>query len=820
MTIRPRVASASRWKNVVDETLRDGRHGVRRWRGRPLFAITAIATIALATGAATALFSMVDGVLLKPLPFPAPDRLVFVNRTYPDWVGDPILSRSWDRISLAWPEFFYLRGNARTLESLAVRTSHAGLLPPDGTGGARELRVDVVSASYFPLFGVQPIAGRLFDPDDDLADRKVVLLGEALWRSRFGGDPGAIGQSLPLADGARTIVGVIPASFRIGLGRPDIWEPLSATPASRRVDNDRNLDAYARLREGVGLADATTEMAALLRATFRFQSRTGARVTPLADRLVAPVRAPLIVLLGGAVLLLVMACANVAGFLMGDASGRVHEMRVRAALGARRGRLVRQLLVESGLLAGAGGVAGIVVAAWGVRALVSLAPSNIPRLGQVAVDARALAFALAATAAAALLAGTLPALMLSRGAAASASGAARVTTAHRARRRSVEALLVVQLALGVTLLAGAGLFVRTLQNLDRVDTGFTRAQILVARVTLPSPLYTTAAQWRQYFVRAEEAIARLPGVEAAAVSSGLPFATGRASTSIVLGTDAAGGRREAEAQRRYVSPGYFRVMEMPVLEGRGFTTADPTSGDVFVVVSNEMARRFWNGAALGKRFSQGPVTFVVVGVTRDVRDQTLAAEPMSTFYVSTVQRPPWQTMRIVARTAVPPAALADRARKALQAIDPAVPIEDVTTMEALVSASLDEQRYRAVLLMALASVAGLLAAIGLYGAIARAVADRRREIGVRLALGARPDQVTRLFLAEVAKVTALGAAIGLAGAATAARVSATLLFGVAALDGWTLAIAAASAAAIALGGGYAPARRASRIDPMVALRET
>jgi len=276
-------------KHGIEDALRDAGHGARRWCKRPLFAFAAIATIAVPIGAATALFSMVDGVLLKPLPFPAPERLVLINRTYPDWVSDPILSRSWDRISLAWPEFFFVRSKTRTLEALAVRTSALALLAaPD----ARELRVDMVSASYFTMFGVRPVAGRVFDPDDDLSDRKVVLLGEALWRSRFGGDPAIVGRSLPLADGARTVIGVVPATFRLGLGRPDAWEPLGATPSGRRVDNDRNLDAYGRLREGITLADASAEMDGLLRANFRFQTKTGASVTSLAQRQVAPVRTP------------------------------------------------------------------------------------------------------------------------------------------------------------------------------------------------------------------------------------------------------------------------------------------------------------------------------------------------------------------------------------------------------------------------------------------------------------------------------------------------------------------------------------------------
>lgn len=799
------------------EAARDVRHGLRRWRERPLFAAAAIATIALSTGAATALFSMVDGVLLKPLPYPAADRLVIVNRTYPDWVKDPILSKSWDRISLAWPEFFFVGERTRALEVLAVRTSALALLPPDGANaGARELKADVVSATFFSLFAVRPIAGRLFEPADDRDDRRVVLLSEALWRARFGADPAVIGRVIHLADGDRTILGVVPASFKVGFGRPDIWEPLSVTPAARRVDNDRNLDAYARLAPGVTRADAEAEMDTLLRANFRFQTRTGARVTALADRQLAPVRTPLFVLLGGAVLLLVMACANIAGFLVGDAASRVHEMRVRAALGAGRARLVRQLMVESGLLAAAGAAGGFLVGAWGVRALVAMAPASVPRLADVTFDTRALLFAITAAAVTALLSGTLPAMLLSRnGVTAAASGSARVT----GHRRTQSRLLVVQLATGVTLLAGAGLFVRTLQNLDRIDVGFSRGNLLTARVSLPRPLYTKPDQFRQYFERAEAAVARLPGVDAAAVTSGLPFATGRASTSIVLGQDAPGGSREVEAQRRFVSPGYFRVMQLPILAGRGFLASDPSTGDAYVVVSREMAQRFWNGEANGRRFSQGADRFVVIGVAGDVRDQTLAAEPVSTFYVSTAQRPPWSNMRVIARTQVPPAALAETARKALAAVDPAVPIEDLTTMDQLVFTSLGDQRYRAVLLTALAIVAAVLAAVGLYGAIARGVAERRREIGVRLALGARPTQVTRMFLAEASRLALTGGAIGLAGAVAAARVSRQLLYGVGTLDAWTVVLVCGGAAAITLCGGYFPARRASRLDPAAVLRD-
>ena len=479
---------------LLDDAIADARYGLRRWRARPLFAGAALATIALSTGAATALFSMVDGVLLKPLPYPASDRLVVVNRTYPDWVGDPILSRSWDRIYLAYPEFFFISEQTRTLDAIAVRTSPAfGLLPPDSSGGARELRLDVVSASYFPLFGVRPLAGRFFDPADDRDDRRVVIISEGLWRSRWGADPNVIGARVPLVAGERTIIGIVPATFRPVTNRPDIWQPLASLSVAARADNDRNLDAYARLREGVSLRDAEAEMDTLLRAHFRFTSKTGARVTPLAERRLAPVRTPLLVLLGGTLLLLAMACANLSGFLVADAASRVREMSVRAALGAGRGRLLRQLLVESSVLVAAGAAAGLLVAAWALRALVSLAPTSVPRLTEVALDTRAFAFTVFAAVLTALLSGTVPAAMLAKFAS-SAAASARATSSHR---RTQARLLVIQVAVGLTLLAGAGLFVRTLQNLNAMDAGFSRANLLSARVSLPSPLYSKPDQFRQ-----------------------------------------------------------------------------------------------------------------------------------------------------------------------------------------------------------------------------------------------------------------------------------------------------------------------------------
>ena len=805
-------------RSWVADALTDARFGVRRWRAHPLVALAAVATLALGIGATSALFSIVDGVLLKPLPYPASERLVVVNRSYPEWRNDPILAASWNRISLSWPEYFYIREKSRTLEALAVQTTMMAVI---GGGEARESRVGVASASLFTMLGVTPRLGSLFSPGDDLRDPRTVLISHGLWLRRFGGDPGIVGRTLRLDAGDRVIAGVLPADFAWdrtwGWAGYDLWFPLGAFPDAWRADNNRNFDATARLRPGVSLDQASDEMTALLRATFRFKDATGGIVTPLAERQTGRVRRPLLLLLAGAILLLAIACANVAGLLVGDAASRSGEIAVRAALGAGRARLVRQLCAEGMLLSLAGTAAGLVLALWGVRALVALAPANLPRLNQVTVDGRAAALAAAAGLMTTLLFALVPASGLRRDAPARFLGSGRRATMGAQRMTSV--LAVAEIALGVALLVGAGLFVRSFTALRGVEAGFDRSHLLALRVRLPASRYAADRDIAAYFERAQQRLRTLPGAADVALSSTVALSSGRAGTSLVLKDRPPGARTQFEVQRRFVSPEYFDTMKIRRVAGRTFDATDRLEGPAVAVVSETLARSIWPGGdAIGRRFDYGTREHEVIGVVSDVLDITLDATPKATFYLSTKQWLPWPTMRLMVRTTGEPSALASAARRAVTELDPEVPIEDVETMDDIVVRATEEERYRTVLMCVFAALAAVLAGAGLYATLARRVSDRRREIGVRLAMGARPSQVRRLFLGEGVRLALAGAALGLPVAIGLARLAASLLFGVTPADPMTLALVVVATTALAIVATYLPAHRASRLEPLAVLR--
>ena len=795
------------------DAIQDTRYGIRRWISRPAFTAAAIATIALGIGTTSALFSVVDGVLLKPLPYPAADRLVAINRTYPDWQKDPILASSWNRISLAWPEFFHLRDRSRTIESLAVITTRLAIVD---RGGAREHRVAVVSASFLPMLGITPVLGRAFTEDADTLDPGTLLISHAMWQTQFGADPSIIGRTIPIRGGSRTVAGVLPRSLVWGpLHRQyDFWYPLSAVPANERADNNRNLDAVARMRPGVTLPEVTDEMSVLLTETFRYKSKTAAVATPMLERQLQRVRTPLLLLLAGSVLLLVIACANVAGLLTGDAASRSAEMEVRASLGATRWRVLRQLLVEALGLAIAGSVVGLLVSIWGVRGLVILAPPDMPRIAEVVVGWRVAGIAMLAASATAVLFALLPAVTMNRGRVTTTMSAARTATA----RRATAALAAVEIALGVALLAGAGLFAQSLYRLERVDAGFDRTKLLTLRAGLPPAPDSDASRATRYFEAAREAIRSLPGVADVAVSSNLAFASGRASTTISVPNRESGAALPFEAQRRFVSPEYFRTLRIQTLRGRTFAGTDTPSTPAVAVVSRAMERRLWPDDAVGRTFTYGKAEHTVIGVVNDIRELTLDSEPQATFYLSTTQRPAWSTMHIIVRTAAEPAALGGTVREALTALDPEVPVEDVTTMDAIVFRATDDERYRTALMCVFAVAAAILAAIGLYSTLARRVVERRREIGVRIALGARPAQVRRLFLLEGIQLAAAGLALGVPLALVLGKAASTLLFGISPTDGLTLSGVVLVVGALAVLATFIPSVRASRLDPISALR--
>ena len=795
------------------EAVQDARYGVRRWASRPAFTGAAVATIALGIGTTSALFSVVDGVLLKPLPYPDADRLVTINRTYPDWQQDPILAGSWNRISLAWPEFFYVRDHSRTIEALAVITTRLAVLD---NGAASEHRVAVVSASFLPMLGTTPVLGSAFAADADRQDPGTVLLSHAIWQTDFGAGPSIVGKTIRIRDGSRTVAGVLPRTFVWGpLNRQyDFWYPLSAVPADERADNNRNLDTIARMRPGVTIGEVTDEMSVLLNETFRYKSTTGALAVPMLERQLRRVRTPLLLLLAGSVLLLLIACANVAGLLTGDAASRAAEMEVRASLGATRWRVLRQLLVEALVLAIVGSVVGLLIAIWGVRGLVLLAPPDMPRIAEVGVGWRVAALAMLAATATAVIFALLPAVTLKRERVTTMMSAARTVTA----RRATAALATGEIALGVALLAGAGLFAQSLYRLERVDVGFDRANLLTMRAGLPASLTGAEIRTTRYFKAAGDAIRALPGVEDVAISSNLALVSGRAGTTISVPNRETGAAAPFEAQRRFVSPEYFRTLRLNTLRGRTFESTDTASTPPVAIVSLAMQRRLWPGGAVGHTFTYAKAEHRVVGVVDDIRDVALDFEPQATFYLSTTQRPAWSIMHIIIRTPRDPDALAGSVREVLTRLDPEVPVEEVATMEDIVFRATDDERYRTVLMCVFAVAAAILAAVGLYSTLARRVVERRREIGVRMALGARPAQVRRLFLLEGISLAATGLLLGVPLALLLGRAASTLLFGISPTDGLTLAGVVLVVGALAVVATYIPSVRASRLDPISALR--
>jgi predicted permease len=526
------------------------------------------------------------------------------------------------------------------------------------------------------------------------------------------------------------------------------------------------------------------------------------------------VRTPLLLLLGGSVLLLVIACANVAGLLTGDAASRYTEMEVRASLGATRSRVLRQLLVEALVLATVGSVVGLLVSTWGVRGLVLLAPPDLPRISEVRVGWRVMAVAMVAATCTAVLFALLPAMAMKRNRVMrSMSGTRTVTT-----RRAASALATVEIALGVALLAAAGLFAQSLHRLERVDVGFDRTNLLTLRAGLPASPASDNARTMRYFDQAADAIRSLPGVTNAAITSNLAFVSGRASTTISVPSATTGTPVPFEAQRRFVSPEYFTTLRLTTLSGRVFERTDGPNTPAVAVISRAMEARLWPEGAVGRTFTYSRAEHTVIGVVNDVRDLTLDSEPQATFYLSTTQRPAWSIMNIIVRTAVEPAALAATVREVLTSLDREIPVDEVMTMDAIVFRAADDERYRTVLMVIFATAAALLAAVGLYSTLARRVVERRREIGVRIALGAKPGQVRQLFFREGLRLASAGVVLGIPLALLLGRLASTLLFGVAPTDGLTLSGVVLLVGALAVLATFIPSLRASRLDPIAALR--
>ncbi|NOT09183.1 MAG: ABC transporter permease [Gemmatimonadales bacterium] len=799
----------------------DLRFGLRILARRPRFSLLLIATIALGIGSATSMFSLVDGVLLKPLPYRDQDRLVSVWRTSQFWRHSPVLSRSslkWDALPVALPDYFDWAASQRSFEATAAWVSGTGVLT--GPGGAEEVRVGRATASLMPLLGVRPALGRWFLPGDDgVGAARLIVLSFEAWRTRFGGDSSVVGRSLTLRGEPHLVVGVLPETFRMA-GEPEpseVW--TAAGSASYDLErNNWNYNALGLLKPGVSPETAVAEAAQTLATGSREANDTVAiRLSDLKLDTTRAVRAPLLLLLWASVLLLVIASANVATLLLGEAGGRDGEIAARIALGASRHRLVRQLLTENAILAGLGAAVGILVAMLAVRVLTALAPQGIPRLEFARVDGRAAAVALVVTGFTAMLFSLAPIMALARTSPAAIlqAGSTRLSRQRGAVQRFG---VLAQCALVVVLLVGAALLVRTHQRLRAVDPGFAGSEILSVRLNPPSAAYGNAAARRQFFTQVAERVSGVPGVRAVAVASGVPFQGSRSSTTI----EAAESRavppgEQTDAAWRVASPGFFETAGIPLRVGRLFGREDAGPGDA-VIVNEAMARRFWpDRPALGMKIRVDKTWLTIVGVVGDVRHSSLDEEPTATFYLPLAQTDRWSDA-VVVRFSGDPAALTGPIRGVVRGIDPSVVVSRIDRLSDRIELTLVAERFRMILITFFAIAAALLAAVGVYGVATGTVVRRLRELGIRMAVGATPHGILRLVMGGILGVAGAGVLAGAAAAAAATRLVKPFLYGVSPVDPVSFGLVGGLVFLVALGAAWAPALRASRIQPMRVLR--
>lgn len=814
----------------MTDVLLDLRIGIRSLRRHPAFATAAILTVAIGIGANTAIFSVVNAALLRPLPYPQQERVLDVANT---WDGTP-------RATLSPAEYFDYR-DAVGREFSAFGVFGFGGVNLVGVGEPMRLRTAWASAELFAALGVVPALGRPFTAAEERAGSNVVLISHGLWSRQFGADSAVIGREVTLNGQGAGVVGVLPPGFRFpddyGAGAAtDLVLPLGLDPATVTARGSHYLRGAARLAPGVTRGRA---QAALATIAARFVAdnpddyprdmRFGVITTPLAEPVVGDARRPLLLLLGAAGFVLLVACANVANLMLVRLDARREELAVRTAVGAGRARLVRQLLAESIAIGLAGGAAGVALAWWGMRLLVALRPPDLPRVGEVALDLPVLAFAAVAAIGSSLVFGLVPALRASRtpsAAALHAGGRGAASGTSRSRR----GLATAQIALALTLLAGAGLLGRSLAALRAVDPGFREDHVLTGRLTLASADYPQVPAVIGALEAIRTRVAAVPGVQTAGAVTNLPLASSLGDLNVrIEGRTQAEGEVSPRADWQVVTPGYFDAMGLALRGGRVIDERDRVDAPGAVVINETMAERYWPGQnALGARFvlggGAGPGVVTVVGVVGDVRHGSLADPRISQMYLPHAQFRFWnggsvaRSMTLVVRAVGDPEELAGAIRAAVHEVDPTLPLAGIQTMDDVVAASLGRPRFLFVLCGAFAVVALLLGVLGLYGVVAYGVAQRTREIGLRFALGARGRDVVRLFLREGAFMVISGIALGLAGAFLLGRLLRGLLFEVGPLDPLTLVAAPVAMAAAALAATWVPARRAAAIPPMEALR--
>jgi putative ABC transport system permease protein len=803
----------------MESLWQDFRYAVRMLAKNPVFTAVAVIALALGIGANTAIFSVVNGVLLQPLPYPQPEQLMMVwldNRR--QGIRDDITS---------WPNYTDWRDQNKTFQGMAgYRTTRLNLT---GTGEPEELSSVMVTGNFFSIMGINPAMGRGFTAEEEQPGKdNVVILSHGLWQRRFGGDPSVINRQINLNGQVTTIIGIMPAGFDFPR-RTELWGPLAPNERTRAARGSFWLPVVGRLKPGVTPTQAQADMNVVggrLEDQYPQINRGyGVNVVPLHEYTVGDIRRALLILLGAVGFVLLIACANVANLLLARAATRGREIAVRSALGAGRARIIRQLLTESLLLALIGGAFGIMLAAWGIKMLTKLGPANIPRLSEVHLDGRVLAFTALVSILTGIIFGLVPALQASRldlsemlkegGRTGSGGGRARLVRS---------AFVVVEMALALVLLIGAGLMIRSFARLQNVDPGFRTDHLMTMQLRVPRSKYREGPQITAFYRQLQERLAALPGVTGVSATTGILLPKLANSAGFII----EGKPQEPEEQRLElpfdaVMPDYFKVMGVGLVKGRFFTDQDGPNSPNVAIINETMVKRYFNNEdPIGKRFSFGqPQTdrdwITIVGVVKDTKRQGLAAPIRIESFMPATQNIS-RGMEVVIRTSGAPQALAGSIRAAVKTLDADLPIARMQTMEEVFSDSIAERRLNMLLLGLFATVALVLAAVGIYGVMSYAINQRTHEMGIRIALGAEPRDILRLVVGQGMALSFAGVGVGLGVAFILTRLMSSLLYGISATDPVTFIAVPAILTGIGLIASYIPARRAVRVDPMIALR--
>ena len=806
----------------METLIQDIRYALRTLSKNPRFTVVAVLTLALGIGATVSIFSVVNEVLLAPLPYREPGRLVMLWQSRP--AGGPD-----DFFPVRPADFADLKQQSRVFEELAY--SRDGSFSLTGMGDPESIIGYRFSANFFSLLGTQPILGRTFLPEEDRPGGPLVtVLSHRLWQRKFGGDPKVVGKTVQLNGRSYTIIGVMPPEFRHPM-TVELWVPIAFSDELWQRRDATVLRVVGRLKPGVSLEDAQGEVSAIAQRLEKLYPQTNSGISmtlrTLRSMYTGDISPALITLLAAVGFMLLIACVNIANLLLARATGRSKELSIRAALGAERKRIIRQLLTESMVLAFIGGGLGLLLAYASVDFLLAIFPNeianlSIPKVEQIPIDARVLGFTFLATLVTALLFGALPAIAASRtdvNESLKLAGRGAVGGQHRVQ----SGLVVLEIAVALVLLVCAGLLIRSFQRVQQASLGFDEHRTFAAAVMLSGNKYDSPEKWRLF---TEQVLARLqsvPGVETAGVTNYLPLSGWWGIlTFAVEGQPLPRPGEEYEADNRTASPSYFRSMGTPILQGRDFDDRDRDGSTKVVILNQTAARRFFGGRdPIGQRIDIGypdpPNMQEVVGVVADMRNFGLEEDVHPEVYRPVAQAP-MPILAFTLRTSQPPASLAEPVRRAIWAVDKDQPIAKLLPLSELAGQSIALRRISTLLMGAFAALALLLAAVGTYGVIAYSVADRTREIGIRVALGARPADVVRGVLRQGLVLTAIGLAAGILGAIAATRLLGTLLYGIKPTDTLTYFAVAAALFTVALLASYIPARRAARVDPMVALR--